>query len=733
MPRHSAGERRTRRIDSGGTSLVVARDPERSDMPFVLYFGPALPTDEGTGSGLLGTAQEESLFALAARPLQHATLDLAPPVSLMPTALDAWNGMPFALLRSGATGAPLLPRSTRDLEADPDTATRAGYRTDIELSDGSHVVATAHMRTDPGAGVFEMATELRYEAGEGGAPLQVERLSAPVLPIPRHLSQMIQLQGRWCGEFEGRRREIPRHATLVENRRGRTSHDAPPFLVFCAPGTTEDEGEAIGVHLAWSGDHFLRIERNRDGDIALFAGEPRETAQLEAGRSTHTPTLVVAHSSEGLNGLSVRFHGHLRAMPHLGTGPRPVTVNTWEAVYFDHDHARLNALIDAAAEIGAERFVLDDGWFGGTQKGRDDDTTSLGDWIVDARKHPDGLEPLASRVRERGMEFGLWFEPEMVSPDSDLYRAHPDWVLGDPEILGRNQLLLDIARPEVSEHLFELIDGYVRRLGLAYIKWDMNRDAVAHDGESGNGDQVRALYALLDRLRASHPGLDIESCASGGARVDFGILKRTDRVWTSDSNDPVERMRIQMGASRFIPPELLGAHVGPAWCHTTGRGTPADFRALVAGWCHFGIEADVTRVDDAEHEVLREAVARYKADRSIWHGGTLRRVETSDPDLAAVMAVSPDRASARVVVPQLDRPRSTLADPLRLSGLDPERHYRVVPQHVTRAAMKANRDHRHPLLSDGLTASGAALARLGLTLPVLTAVSGLALAIDAID
>ena len=690
-------------------------------MPFVLYLGPALPAE----------ATEDELFGLAARPLPHATLDMNPPVSLMPSALDAWPGAPFVRLRGAASGEPLLPRATHDELAEPDTDHIAGYRTRIELSDASAVRAIAHVRTEPAAGVFLFRSEIIHiENGPERDAVAVERLSTPVLPIPRHLSHMIHLQGGWCGEFEGRRREVPRHTTLIENRRGRTSHDAPPFLVFCEPGATENAGEAIGVHLAWSGDHFLRVERDRDGDIALSAGEPRESVTLATGESALTPTLVVAHSSQGLNGVSDRFHRYIRGLPHLSEEyRRPVTINTWEAVYFDHDHDRLNALIDTAADLGCERFVLDDGWFGG----RDDDTSSLGDWTVDPRKHPDGLEPLAERVRERGMEFGLWFEPEMISPDSDLYRAHPDWVIGDPVILGRNQLLLDIARPEVGDYLFERLDHYVRTLGLGYIKWDMNRDAVAHDGEAGNGAQVRALYALLDRLREAHPALDIESCASGGARVDLGILSRTDRVWTSDSNDPVERMRIQMGASRFIPPEILGAHVGPAWCHTTGRGTPADFRALVASWCHFGIEADVTRVSDAERDTLRAAVARYKADRPIWHGGRLRRVETADPDLAVVMAVTPDRASARVVVAQLDRARSVLADPLRLPGLDPARRYRVTAPFVTAAARRANRDFSHPFLAEGIEATGAVLERLGISLPVLTAVSGLQLALDAID
>ncbi len=274
--------------------------------------------------------------------------------------------------------------------------------------------------------------------------------------------------------------------------------------------------------------------------------------------------------------------------------PRPVTLNTWEGVYFDHKLEQLKAQATAAAELGIERFVLDDGWFGK----RDDDTSSLGDWFVDTRKYPDGLAPLADHVVSLGMEFGLWFEPEMVNRNSDLYRAHPDWVLqveGQPLLESRHQLVLDLTRPEVSDYLFNCIDNVLKSAKISYIKWDMNRD-ITHagdaNGRAATSRQTRAVYALMARVRAAHPDLEIESCASGGGRADFGVLAHTHRVWVSDCTDALERLSIQQGALRFLPPEIIGCHISASPNHQTGRVHTLAFRAIVAFFGHLGVELD---------------------------------------------------------------------------------------------------------------------------------------------
>ena len=310
---------------------------------------------------------------------------------------------------------------------------------------------------------------------------------------------------------------------------------------------------------------------------------------LGTGEEYATPWLYAVWSDRGLDGLSAALHAWQRARPGHPASPRPVVLNTWEAVYFDHGLERLTGLADTAAELGVERFVLDDGWF----RGRRDDSAGLGDWYVDEDVWPDGLAPLIEHVRGRGMEFGLWVEPEMVNADSDLFRAHPDWVLGVPGRLPpewRRQQVLDLANPDCFAYLLERLDALLGEYDIAFLKWDHNRDLV----EARVHAQTLAVYRLLDELRARHPGVEIESCASGGGRVDLGILERTDRVWASDSNDALERQAIQRWTGLLLAPELVGAHVGPPRAHTTGRTHDLSFRVATALFGHFGFEWDVS-------------------------------------------------------------------------------------------------------------------------------------------
>ena len=302
-------------------------------------------------------------------------------------------------------------------------------------------------------------------------------------------------------------------------------------------------------------------ESEPDGTRALGAAEllaPGEIS-LAAGDSYTTPTVVAAYSAAGLDGISDRFHRQLRARATHPSTPRPAVLNTWEAVYFDQNLAGLSTLADAAAAAGLERFVLDDGWFGG----RRDDTTSLGDWTVSSDVWPDGLTPLIDHVTGLGLQFGLWVEPEMINADSDLYRAHPDWVLGPAGRLGpeaRHQHVLDLANPDAWQHIHDALQTLLAENDIAYLKWDHNRDLVeaTHAGRAGVHVQTAAVYRLFDALKAAHPGLEIESCSSGGARVDLGVLARTDRVWASDCNDALERQQIQRWTNLLLPLELIG-------------------------------------------------------------------------------------------------------------------------------------------------------------------------------
>ena len=707
------------RLDGPETTLVFAWT---DGVPALLYHGRKLEA-----------CLDLAAFASAhARPLAQATLDVSEPVSLHPEASRGFAGHPALIgKRPSAPGG---------------WVGRFGVPTSRETTDGvvfcledeaRGLALELDCRIDPETDVANFRSRL---VNRRDAPFVVDWLAAPAIALDQRYDECLSFHGRWCAEFETDRRPLPVGAVLRENLRGRTSHDAFPGVILLTAETGEEGGACIGCHLGWSGNHRLILERQANGDMQLQMGVLLlgDEGMLASGECMETPPLYVAQSQHGLNALSRKFHSQVRRrilrLPDPGL-QRPVTVNTWEAIYFDHRHETLTALADAAADIGAERFVLDDGWF----RGRNDDTTSLGDWYVDEVKYPDGLGPIANYVHAKGMQFGLWFEPEMVSQASDLHRRHPDWALGlapYPTVTGRHQLVLDIARPEVGDYLFERIADHVAAHGIDYLKWDMNRDFVLPgdmNGAAAASRQIDALYGLIDRLLLAFPSLEIESCASGGGRIDYGILERTHRFWVSDSNDAVERLRIQAGLSHFFPPEVMGAHMGPAWSHTSGRGLHAGFRALAAGFGHMGVEADLTEMSVADLEIARDAISRHKVDRAIWHQGAFSRIRTVDPGLTGALSIAPDRKRARLIVTQSGRPRASLPPRLRIHGLIAEEAYRVTLQFASENVDRANRRFDSPLWADGLTLTGDVLSAAGLGLPVLYAETGLAIAIDAIE
>jgi alpha-galactosidase len=383
----------------------------------------------------------------------------------------------------------------------------------------------------------------------------------------------------------------------------------------------------------------------------------------------------------------------------------------------DHDLGTLTALADAAAEVGVERFVLDDGWF----RGRRTDLAGLGDWEVDPEVWPEGLHPLVDHVKRLGLDFGLWVEPEMVNDDSDLARAHPEWVLrgrssAAPE--WRHQQVLDLQQPgayaHVRDQLMALLDAY----DIAFLKWDHNRDLVdvAHAGRPAAHGQTVAFYRLLDELRAARPDLEIESCASGGGRVDLEVLMRTDRVWPSDTIDAVERQRIQRWTSLLVPPELLGAHLGGPVAHTTGRRHGTGFRAATALLGHFGIEWDLRGLDAVERAEVAAWVALHKELRPLVSTGRLVRGDHADPAVLVTGVVAPDRCEAWFVVATVDTTVTQSVGAVLLPGLDPDRTYLVADR------TPSGDGHRAGIGStwidgDGVVLGGRALAEVGVRLP----------------
>ncbi len=692
------------RLDGPDSTLLLC---SRASHQFELcYWGDRLPED----------AAVESMLALLEGPVPHGVLDQAEPLPLVPEAGLGFMGAPGLEVHVDGTD------SVTSLHVEDVIARRSDaslfYR-DARLPLALEVNIAIDAQTD----VVTVRSVLR---NEGDRALTVDWLAAGALPIPARCDELLAFRGRWCREFQEHRQRLGPGQWLAENRTGRTSHHSFPGLVLGTPGFGAERGEVYGMHLGWSGNHRLRVERLRDGRLQAQLGElalPGEI-RLQPGAEYSSPVAYAARSTAGLNGMSRRLHEHVRAqvLPRkLRRAPRPVSFNTWEALYFDHDQARLQQLIDAVADLGVERFVLDDGWF----RGREHDRAGLGDWQPCPRRYPQGLEPIATRVHERGMQFGLWVEPEMVSGDSDLFRRHPEWVMGVPGLeqpLGRHQYLLDLGRPEVAEYVFGLIDALVTSLRVDFLKWDMNRDMTHSTDAEGRpvaGRHVRAVYRLMDRLRLRHPQLEIEACASGGARADYGVLSRAERIWTSDSNDPIERQRIQRGFTLFFPPEVMGCHFGPAESHTTGRRTSVAMRAVTALTGHFGIEIDPLRLDAAERAELGRWIEFYRCERDWLLDGHAYRLDHPDESIVASLFLARDGGRALVMVAKLDTSADAVPAPLPLAALANGVTYRVrclTPLDGLGAGVK-----RSTAFLDGapLEVPGEALMAAGLTLPLM--------------
>jgi alpha-galactosidase len=697
-------------LRSAGVAVVL--DVDGPQLPRVLHWG-ADP----------GPLDDEALGRLAGDltpSLANSGLDEPWPFTLVPSQADGWSGRPgLSGHRDGRDPFPVLvlaePVAVTDVDGAQVVTVRAG-------DDAAGVELRAELRLEAG-GLLRLRHTVTNTGDAGRSPYTVQGLLA-MLPVPAHAGELLDLTGRWCRERSPQRRPFA-HGTLArESRRGRTGHDATLLLVAGTPGFGFRSGQVWAVHTAWSGDHVHLAERLPEGAGAggagvLGGGElllPGEV-RLAAGESYTTPWVVFSYGSTGLDEASARVHRWLRARPQHPRRPRPLTLNTWEAVYFDQSLEKLTALAERAAAIGAERFVLDDGWFGS----RRDDTRGLGDWYVAPEVWPDGLRPLADRVRALGMEFGLWFEPEMVNPDSDVVRAHPDWVLGPAARAWRGQLVLDVANPGAYAYLLERIGSLVDEVGIAYIKWDHNRDLHVAVGTTtgtvGVHAQTLAVYRLLDELRADHPGLEIESCSSGGARVDLGILERTDRVWASDCNDPLERQSIQLWTGLLLPPELVGAHVGPEVAHTTHRATSLGMRTATALFGHAGLEWDVTECTDDEVERLTAWSAMYREVRGLLHTGDVVRADGTDEGTLLHGVVAADRSQALFAYVRLVTSPEQQAGRLRLPGLDPARTYDVV--HRPEAGAATGGTTRPPWWAGGTTASGAVLEHVGVAAPHL--------------
>ena len=526
----------------------------------------------------------------------------------------------------------------------------------------------------------------------GTGDVKLTTAMSAVLDLPDSDWHLMQLTGAWARETHIVDAPLVVGTRAVRSQRGSTGHQQNPFILLRRPSTTEAAGEAIGMSLVYSGNFLAEVEVDPNATVRARLGMDPETIrwQITPGMDLQVPESVLVWSDEGLGGVSDAYHRLYRERLVSGTWrdrPRPVLLNSWEGVYFDFDEDSLVEMAAEARDLGAELFVLDDGWFGQ----RDDDTSSLGDWTVDLRKLPSGLPELVSRVNEMGLLFGIWIEPEMVNPRSRLFETHPEWAVGFPgrprsEI--RNQYVLDLSNREVVDYLERVVGNVLSSAPIAYVKWDYNRVITEPFGASLPPERqneffhryMLGVYDLYSRLTERFPEVLFESCAGGGGRNDPGMLAFAAQAWTSDDTDAIERQKIQYGTSLVYPLVTMGAHVSAVPNHQVGRVTPLATRAAVAFFGNLGYELDPRGLDEMETEQVRAQIAWYKERRELLHQGRFHRLTSpfeGDGNETAWMVVDDERSHAlvgwyRTLSLPLPGPSQ-----LRLRGLHPATRYRV--------------------------------------------------------
>ncbi|MBL7262200.1 alpha-galactosidase [Actinoplanes sp. LDG1-01] len=682
-------------MSAAGVTVVI--DAGGPGLPVIEYWGPELPGLDAT--------QAATLLQVGEGVTGSNAQDLPPPVAIIPEHSGGWTGRPGLRGSAGGVGwSPSFQIQTfrpyggggpGRLEVDAaDVDGRLALLIEIELLPSGLLRARATV------------TNQREE------PYGLEDLVLS-FPLPAAATEVLDFAGRHNLERVPQRSPLGVGLHLRENRRGRTGADSAYVLHVGEPGFGFERGRLWAVHTAWSGNHTHYAERVWSGEQRLGGGELLLAGEvrLARGESYGSPWVYGSHG-DGLDEVARRFHRHLRARERPVGSERPVSLNVWEAVYFDHRLGKLLDLAERAAQAGAERYVLDDGWFGS----RRDDTSGLGDWVVSPDVWPGGLHPLINRVKELGLQFGLWFEPEMVNPDSDLAREHPEWIMAaraDWPVESRRQQVLNLGIPGAYDHVKTQMLAILDEYDIDYIKWDHNRDLIdagtQPTGVPGVHDQTRAFYRLLEELRAAHPALEIESCSSGGGRVDLEVLERTDRVWVSDNIDPHDRQHMLRWTGQLVPPEFLGSHIASDDSHVTGRRHDLAFRAGTAIFGHLGIEWNLTEATDEQLAELGEWIAFFKQNRGLLLAGDLVRMDGYGDDVLVHGVVAPDRSVALIAMVTMASPYPDPPARLRFRGLDPRRPYRLRPLRPV--------SHPPPWWGSEAVLSGAALEHAGVAAP----------------
>lgn len=537
---------------------------------------------------------------------------------------------------------------------------------------------------------LDIITRCVSVANNGTQPVILTKAASLCLDIPHGKWEWVHFHGRHAMERLTERMPLCHGIQESSSKRGTSSHHQNPTVLLCSPDCTETSGSCIGAILAYSGSFKTQIELDQQEQVRLVMGINPELFRwkLKPSEMFDTPEVIMSYSAKGMEKLSHNFHKVIRE--HVCRGKyklaeRPVLINNWEATYFDFNEEKILKIAEQAASLGVDMLVLDDGWFGK----RDDDCSGLGDWFVSEEKLNGGLGKLAEKIKSLGMKFGLWFEPEMVSEDSDLYRSHPDWAIKIPSrnpVRSRYQLVLDMINPEVRDYLFGAISDILKNADISYIKWDMNRSicdwytpclSAENQGEMPHR-YVLGLYELLERLTTAFPDVLFEGCSGGGGRFDAGMLYYCPQIWCSDDTDAFERTKIQYGTSFFYPVSAIGSHVSAVPNHQTGRITPIETRAVTAMAGSFGYELDLNTLSHDEKQEVKEQIVRFKKDGPLIHNGLYYRLSDSLNDKYAMWGfVSEDKKEVLVhgVIFRTEPNRTQYLAKLR--GLLPDTNYRL--------------------------------------------------------
>ncbi len=696
----------------GGTSLVLRLDLDR--LPCIVHWGPDL-----------GDQPEASLAGLTqalGMPIGDSAVLSQESVAVLPQHSSGWLGRPGLLgSRAGRAWSVAFDSVDHVVEEGASQSWPDGPAGAVRVrSTGSDTPSALDVTTEAElhpSGLVRVRATVR---NVGSEVYEVAHLE-PAIPIPAEAEELLDMAGRHTHERVPQRRPFDVGQWVRESWGGRPGHESATVMCAGRAGFGFRSGRVWGVHLAHSGNQVLSAEHSFTGWKLLRGGElllPGEI-RLSPGEAYSSPWLMGSWG-DGLDQFSARFHRYLRARPQHPKRPRPVLLNTWEAVYMDMRLDKLIALAENAAELGIERYVLDDGWF----RHRRNDAAGLGDWFVDETVWgPEGMHPLVDRVHELGMEFGLWFEPEMVNLDSDLARAHPEWIFQTdhgPGIPSRYQHILDLGHPDAYAYVLERMTSLVSEYGIAYIKWDHNR-ALIDAGHSptctpGVHVQTEAVYHMMDELKSRHPKLEIESCCGGGGRLDLGIIDHTDRVWVSDCIDAHERQRLVRWTGLTLPPEIMGTHVGSGADHVTQRSLGLTFRAGTAIWGHMGVEWDLTTAPPEDLAALAGWIDFHKEVRGLLHSGEVVHADVTNRALVLEGVVAQDRSDALYRLAAIDHTLTWPPGRVTLPGLDPDRLYRVVAQAPGDGAATKTPPGWGPT---GATLSGRVLAEVGLQAPLL--------------